>query len=75
MTKADLMRVLERVPMNAPVMFVDVAGEESMLGAPLDVEYEPRAAFTVMIPRRGLVVLLTEGQTPGDYVDQELEVC
>jgi len=65
MTKADLLKVLARVPMNADVMFVRPtrAGE-------WDHEHEFKAAFTVTGPR-GLVVLLTEGRVPNDYEDVE----
>lgn len=65
MTKAQLLDILKRVPMNAEVIFVEPtrAGE-------WDHEHEFKAAFTVTGPK-GLVVLLTEGRTPTDYEDVE----
>jgi hypothetical protein len=45
--------------MNAEIMFVDAG-----------LEFELRSAFTVTGPR-GLVVLLTEGETPSGYDDIE----
>lgn len=66
MTKADILKVLSRVPMNAEVMFVEPKAPH--IG--WDREHEFKAAFTVTGPK-GLVVLLTDGRTPKDYDDVE----
>lgn len=66
MTKADILNILRRVPMNAEVMFVEPKpGRHGW-----DLEHEVKAAFTVTGPR-GLVVLLTDGGVPKDYEDVE----
>lgn len=70
MTKADILRALSRVPMNAEVMFVAEASPPfSQLE---ELEHEVRAAFTVT-GMRGLTVLFTDGRVPTapEYVDLE----
>lgn len=67
MTKADILKVLDRVPMNAEVMFVEPARRPAH---GWDKEFEIKAAFSVT-GHKGLVVLLTEGSTPNDYDDVE----
>lgn len=70
MTKADILRALSRVPMNAEVVFV---AEPSPPLSQLDeFEHEVRAAFTVT-GMRGLTVLLTDGRVPTapEYADLE----
>jgi glyoxylase-like metal-dependent hydrolase (beta-lactamase superfamily II) len=70
MTKADILRKLERVPMNAEVMFVAPASPS--FSAQEEFEHEVGAAFTVT-GMRGLTVLLTDGHTPSseEYLDLE----
>jgi hypothetical protein len=61
MTKADLLRKLESVPMNAPVVFYDRDTEQTG-----DPEHTPRYAYTVT-GRDGLCLILTE--TPLQWSD------
>lgn len=70
MTKADILRKLERIPMNAEVVFV--AGASPSFSAEEEFEHELGAAFTVT-GVRGLTVILTDGRTPtsDEYVDLE----
>lgn len=70
MTKADILRVLSRVPMNAEVLFV--AEPSPSFSAQEEFEHEVKAAFTVT-GQRGLTVLLTDGRTPSwpEYADLE----
>lgn len=70
MTKADILAKLERVPMNAEVVFV--AGASPSFSVQEEFEHEVCAAFTV-VGMRGLTVLLTDGRTPSsdEYVDLE----
>lgn len=58
-TKADLLRILEKVPMNTPIV-MDATGREMT----------PTKAWTVT-GRDGLCLVLTDGSTPSDYVDAE----
>lgn len=69
MTKADILRVLERVPMNADVLFV--AGPPESIWSGTETEHEIKGAFTVT-GMRGLTVLLTDGMVPRDYDDLEM---
>ena len=68
MTKADILRVLERVPMNAEVVFVAPPAESIWTDS--ETEHEIKGAFTVT-GMKGLTVLLTDGMVPGDYADLE----
>lgn len=70
MTKADILRLLERVPMNASVLFV--AESSPPFSGQDEFEHEVRAAFTVT-GMRGLTVILTDGRTPTapEYADLE----
>lgn len=68
MTKADILRVLDRVPMNAHVMFV--APPAHSLWVDSEVEHEIKSAFTV-VGMHGLTILLTDGMVPSDYSDLE----
>lgn len=68
MTKADILRMLDRVPMNASVVFVS---EPTPTWSSLDeFEHEVRAGFTVQ-GMRGLTVVLTDGRVPTAYEDVE----
>lgn len=69
MTKADLMRVLERVPMNASVVFM-APPAVSIWTTDVESEHEINAAFTVT-GLRGLAVVLTDGMVPVSYDDVE----
>lgn len=70
MTKADILNILDRVPMNAEVVFV--AGASPSFSAQEEFEHEVRQAFTVT-GVHGLTVLLTDGRTPtsDEYADLE----
>lgn len=68
MTKADILRVLDRLPMNTDIVFV--ASNRSLWSDIEECEVEPRAAFTAT-GSRGLVLLLTEGRAPSGYEDLE----
>jgi hypothetical protein len=70
MTKAGILRLLERVPMNAEVLFVAEASPQ--FSAQDEFEHDIKAAFTVT-GQRGLTVLLTDGRTPTwpEYADLE----
>lgn len=69
MTKADILRALERVPMNADVLFV-AGPAESIWTTDTETEHEIKSAFTV-VGTRGLTVLLTDGLVPTEYSDLE----
>jgi hypothetical protein len=69
MTKADILKVLERVPMNASVVFV-APPAESIWTTDVESEHEIKAAFTVT-GLRGLAVVLTDGMVPASYDDVE----
>lgn len=68
MTKADILRVLERVPMNAQVVFVAPPAETIWTDS--ELEHEIKGAFTVT-GMKGLTVVLTDGMVPSDYSDLE----
>lgn len=70
MTKADILRTLQRVPMNAEVVFV--AGASPSFSAQDEFEHEVGAAFTVT-GTRGLTVILTDGRTPSSDEYRDLE--
>ena len=70
MTKADILRVLERVPMNAELVFV--AGASPSFSSEKEFEHEVSAAFTVT-GMRGLTVLFTDGRTPCSHEYEDLE--
>jgi len=69
MTKADILRVLDRVPMNAHVVFV-APPTDSIWVTDSELEHEIKGAFTVS-GMRGLTVVLTDGMVPSDYDDLE----
>jgi hypothetical protein len=66
MTKADILKLLARVPMNTEIVFVSEPAPSFHQG---DVEHEVKAAFTT-VGMKGLTVLLTDGRAP-DYDDLE----
>jgi hypothetical protein len=70
MTKADILKVLSRVPMNAELVFV--AEPSPAFSRLAEFEHQVRAAFTVT-GTRGLTVLLTDGRTPTAEEYRDLE--